>query len=290
MQKIISMAKVKRINLDTLIVTFHSFLYLFASLSLHPVFGQNLASDSTAVQAIISANGIPADDIFQHVIARNGRIEEFRLINLNLTTLPAEIGDLDALIYLDLSSNSLESLPEEIGNLQEVRTINLQNNLLSELPAGITNIPLTYTYQTTEEGCQITFDGTCIQYGPVLVTKTVGIKGNLGSNYLCDESPATTNWANAVDADWALTQACGSSVRSSYNGHVKHGYWLQSGNGLSIYNIEGQIVKKFPPNSVEIMYREFQWNGRNNQGTQVPTGFYFTRMESGRFHKILIVK
>lgn len=49
-----------------------------------------------------------------------------------LTSLPAEIGDLTKLWQLDLSGNQLTSLPAEIGELTNLKELNLRGNPLGE--------------------------------------------------------------------------------------------------------------------------------------------------------------
>lgn len=51
-----------------------------------------------------------------------------------LITLPAEIGLLTNLNFLSAADNTLEWLPPEIGNLTNLTQLNLKNNKLAELP------------------------------------------------------------------------------------------------------------------------------------------------------------
>jgi len=93
----------------------------------------NLFTDTAAVKAILSANGIDASDprwdsdIESEVISvlsENGvSVTEGRVKTVNfyplyqLSVLPAEIGNLTNLHYLTLFENDLISIPNEIGNL-----------------------------------------------------------------------------------------------------------------------------------------------------------------------------
>lgn len=54
--------------------------------------------------------------------------------------LPASIGNLTKLEYLDVSNNQLEELPPEIGRLVNLKELFLQRNNLTTLPDSIVNI------------------------------------------------------------------------------------------------------------------------------------------------------
>ncbi|MBN1758761.1 MAG: leucine-rich repeat domain-containing protein [Chitinispirillaceae bacterium] len=54
--------------------------------------------------------------------------------------LPASIGNLTKLEYLDLSNNQLVELPQEIGRLTNLRELYFQRNNLTTLPDSIVNI------------------------------------------------------------------------------------------------------------------------------------------------------
>ncbi len=69
-----------------------------------------------------------------------GRVIALALAYNNLTgSLPAEIGDLSALVEARLSANSLTgTLPGELGKLSDLRHLDLNdNNLADPLPAGL---------------------------------------------------------------------------------------------------------------------------------------------------------
>lgn len=72
-----------------------------------------------------------------------GSLTRLTYLNLSpnaLTTLPREIGDLTALETLDLSENRLIMLPTEIGQLSRLKTLILYYNNFSILPPGITQL------------------------------------------------------------------------------------------------------------------------------------------------------
>jgi hypothetical protein len=61
-------------------------------------------------------------------------------LNTELTTLPAEIGNLTKLMQLDISENKITTLPAEIGNLTKLERLNLDDNQLTTLPPEIGNL------------------------------------------------------------------------------------------------------------------------------------------------------
>ena len=65
------------------------------------------------------------------------RKSKLNLSHLELSSLPAEIGQLTQLRKLNLSYNSLNTLPPEIGQLCQLTRLNLDDNKLSSLPAEI---------------------------------------------------------------------------------------------------------------------------------------------------------
>ncbi|MBS0607282.1 MAG: leucine-rich repeat domain-containing protein [Parachlamydiales bacterium] len=72
--------------------------------------------------------------------ARILEIRELDLRDLNLKTLPCEIGFFTGLQILNLSHNELSYLPKTIGNLTDLRILDLSYNQLREIPETIGNL------------------------------------------------------------------------------------------------------------------------------------------------------
>ena len=67
-------------------------------------------------------------------------LDVLELDNNQLSSLPAEIGNLINLLQLHLSNNQLRSLPAGIGKLVNLNELNIFNNELSSLPFEIISI------------------------------------------------------------------------------------------------------------------------------------------------------
>src|SRR3989338_1106191 len=65
------------------------------------------------------------------------RLTKLDISRNHLTSLPAEIGRLQALQRLNVSNNHLTSLPAEVGRLQALQRLNVEVNQLTSLPAEI---------------------------------------------------------------------------------------------------------------------------------------------------------
>ncbi|MEH2246542.1 COR domain-containing protein [Nostoc sp.] len=87
--------------------------------------------------------------------AARDKMTELDLSGKDLTTLPAEIGQLSNLIELDLRNNQLIMLPAEIGQLSNLSLLDLSYNQLTTLPveisqlSNLSQLDLTYNQLTT---------------------------------------------------------------------------------------------------------------------------------------------
>ena len=73
---------------------------------------------------------------WEGVTIENGRVVQLNLEELGLTgAVPAEIGRLSALTYLNFSINQLTSVPAEIGQLAALEQLYLSENQVTSLPA-----------------------------------------------------------------------------------------------------------------------------------------------------------
>ncbi|MFP4417422.1 MAG: leucine-rich repeat domain-containing protein [Chitinispirillaceae bacterium] len=100
------------------------------------------ADDRAIIRSILDENGLE-----ETTVESVATFKEDRAIKLNLNnpdvakdgfkTLPASIGQLDALITLTINDNVIDSLPVEIGNLQSLTELELKNNEIMSLPSTI---------------------------------------------------------------------------------------------------------------------------------------------------------
>lgn len=119
-----------------------------------PLFSQfNRETDSLALLAIRDANPefaltwsseYPLEQ-WPQVGLTNGRVDTLRLEKVSISTVPAAIGTLSELLFLELSANSIETLPDEIGNLQKLEYLFLDTNKLETLPPSLYDLPILKT-------------------------------------------------------------------------------------------------------------------------------------------------
>jgi len=99
------------------------------------------AKDSLAVRNILDANGLGSFDVGGTISPRDPnnteRIGELNLVNMNISAIPNDIGQLAGLHVLRLDSNSIVSLPAEIGNCSALTVLTACCNNLTALPADI---------------------------------------------------------------------------------------------------------------------------------------------------------
>ena len=67
-------------------------------------------------------------------------LEVLTLEDLELTSVPSELGNLGNLEVLYLSGNNLADIPSELGDLASLQFLTLAHNELTELPPELTNI------------------------------------------------------------------------------------------------------------------------------------------------------
>ena len=67
-------------------------------------------------------------------------LESLFLSDVGLTSLPAEVGNLEKLTYLDLRYNKLTSLPAELGRLTNLTCLYLKDNPITTLPSEMGNL------------------------------------------------------------------------------------------------------------------------------------------------------
>lgn len=127
-----------------------------------------LTSDSLALVAFYNSTNGPSwtnhsnwltgpVDTWNGIIVNANRVNTITLYNNNLTgTLPPELGDLDALQYLELGLNQIGgSIPVEIGNLTNLVALSFRDNVMTgTLPTvlgnltGLINLELAYNQFT----------------------------------------------------------------------------------------------------------------------------------------------
>ncbi|CAN2391422.1 ubiquitin-dependent endocytosis, partial [Pristimantis euphronides] len=72
-----------------------------------------------------------------------GQLKSLRVLNVErnvLRSLPDSIGDLVQLQTLNVNGNKLKLLPQSVGGLRCLRTLNISENRLSELPPALANV------------------------------------------------------------------------------------------------------------------------------------------------------
>ena len=70
-------------------------------------------------------------------IGRLKNLKQLSLDNINLTSIPVDIGNLTSLEHLHFSENQLEQLPESIVHLSQLKSLQIYQNKVSELPKSI---------------------------------------------------------------------------------------------------------------------------------------------------------
>ena len=101
------------------------------------------------------------------------RLTKLDISRNHLTSLPSEIGGLQALQELNVASNRLTSLPAEIGRLQALQRLDVShNNILIRVPREIFDLP---------SGCEIELEGVGLSEAVLArIRETCSAVGYLG--------------------------------------------------------------------------------------------------------------
>ena len=149
----------------TLILTF---IFLFYSCgsdnSTNSPTGPNYHSNDDAfITELINTNAIELDKLNNRITTITtenfDRVKTMDLSNLGLTSLPANIDDLDYLEELNLSNNLFSNFPEELCNVySKISVIPIENNILCD-PTVITHCVLeNITVDFEKQNCTLVKD------------------------------------------------------------------------------------------------------------------------------------
>uniref|UniRef100_A0A7M4EYE0 Leucine rich repeat and sterile alpha motif containing 1 n=1 Tax=Crocodylus porosus TaxID=8502 RepID=A0A7M4EYE0_CROPO len=145
-----------------------------------------------------------------------------------LTSLPADIGQLTFLQVLNIERNLLKSLPESIGDLAQLQTLNVKGNKLKELPTTLGGLRSLRTLDVSENHLQelppvlahirtletLTLDASSMTYPPADVcsagTESIqqflcresGIKYSPPSQYLLPVLESDGGETSVDGVDW----------------------------------------------------------------------------------------
>jgi CubicO group peptidase (beta-lactamase class C family) len=126
------------------------------------------------------------------------------------------------------------------------------------------------------------------QYGVIIITNgnssqgrdiiwdNLYIYGLLGRLEVADEK-------SAMPAEFALHQ----NYPNPFNPSTTLSYGLPYGSGVSliVYNLLGREVVRLVDGYREPGYHEVQWNGRNHDGIELPSGIYIARLMTPGYSK-----
>ena len=103
------------------------------------------AEDSLVVVAILKANNLTWAQASTSAGPNSaGRIVSLAFHSKSIDTIPADIGKLINLQYLDLIGCNLRALPHEVEELTDLKDLDLSRNRLVSLPDGLRSLKLTH--------------------------------------------------------------------------------------------------------------------------------------------------
>lgn len=136
-----------------------------------------------------------------------GQLKSLRVLNVErnvLRSLPDSIGDLVQLQTLNVNGNKLKLLPSTVGGLRCLRTLNISENRLSELPRALANVRTLETLTLDASGMVFPPASVCSEGTEAIqqfLCKELGIEYCPPSQYLLSvlENDACDAAADTVD-------------------------------------------------------------------------------------------
>jgi Leucine-rich repeat (LRR) protein len=239
-----------------------------------------------------------------------------------MTVLPAEIGNLTELVYINLQENDITGLPDEIGNLVNLTKLYLRGNEITTLPETIGN--LVNLVHLCLGRNQLTSLPDAI--GNLSSLDTLHLVGNqltslpdsivkldhltdlsLGTNEICPLSEELQAWADTNDTDWQNTQDCTTPIfnvssekqlkfrfsqikPNPFNRIININYHVLTASyiKLEIFNTTGALIDLLVDGYTKAGIHSVIWNAYNlNSGT------YYCQLSTGKFKalkRIILIK
>jgi hypothetical protein len=90
--------------------------------------------------------------------------------------------------------------------------------------------------------------------------------------------------SNVIPTSYSLEQ----NYPNPFNPETTIRYGIPEGNNvrLTVYNIEGKVIKQLDHGYKEAGYHQANWDGTNKNGESVSSGVYIYRMEAGNFSNV----
>jgi Leucine-rich repeat (LRR) protein/GTPase SAR1 family protein len=180
---------------------------------------------------------------------REGGHHGLDLSGLELTSLPAALGELTQLTELDLSSNELASVPDALRNLTRLTRLDLSANELTSVPEALTNLThldwldlsqnqlerLPDTLGDLTRLIRLDLSGNLLTSVPDSLARLTGLTHlDLGGNALETASDALGTLTRLIDLDLhsnALTSVPG---------------WLGNLTRLAVLHLSGNLLTSIP--------------------------------------------
>ena len=164
-----------------------------------PTHCENIECELAIVKELLDSNGITTIQPESVVVITDNHVTELHLNELNLTVIPASIGELFHLEILDISDNQIEELPTSIEKLQNLKSIKADHNNIWSIPASIGMLK-------SLEFLDFAFNN--LQTLPEPITYLSLNRAFFGFNMLCNIGERTIEWLWKVDKGWHERQDC----------------------------------------------------------------------------------